>query len=180
MLAAGSTYMRVQYRWLLLSIIVATLLIVVVALSSRRTVRERITFSFVGYTNLPNAKARSAIFLVHFERSDGIHIKRLFLEVEGLKGHKADAIPGDYSEEIVPSSEGGYKELVTVVEPPEHGRWRASWGVYHFGLRVKLMEFALTHRLLPRSWLIPPLGRQITREQSTLITYNSSWLTNSP
>ncbi|MEY2427937.1 MAG: hypothetical protein QOJ40_822 [Verrucomicrobiota bacterium] len=172
--------MRVRNRWLLLGVLVAVAVVIVGVLGSRRTVDPGVTISFMGYTNLPNAKVRSAVFTVHYQRRESIHVSAPSVEVERLDFYAPGTILAPNRMPASQRSGGGYEWLFIVDEPLTRGRWRASWLIYHHTLGGSLLGYAAGHRLLPTRWLIPLLTHQGPGVWFNCVTNSSIWLTNSP
>lgn len=171
--------MRLPHRWLLLSIFAAAILIVLTMLGSRRTVHPMVAISFLGYTNMPNAKVRSAVFVLHSERSGSIHVSSPSVELEPLDWYTHGRILIPNRMPTGQNSGRGYEWLFIVDEPMMSGKWRAAWLVYHPTVRGSLLEFAAAHRLLPTYRLIPLLTHQGPSVWFNCVTNRSIWLTNS-
>jgi hypothetical protein len=170
----------IRHRWLLLSIFVAALLIVLAIVASKRTVHSGVTIAFVGYTNLPNSRVRSAIFAVHNEHPSSMHIDGWWLDAEGLEGHNAQA-PYTPNRLLTDDRSGGvYSGSFAVDEPLESGRWRASMVVYHAGLRETVLFYAAAHGLMPLNWFNPLLTHLGAHGRNNYVTNSSIWLTRSP
>src|SRR5690242_798943 len=90
---AGSTYMRVSYRWLVVVIFVVAIIGVVVVRGSRRTVQSPVTITFLGYTNLPGTNVRSAVFSVRFESGKSMGISSPMVDGERLDFYTHGELP---------------------------------------------------------------------------------------
>ncbi|MEY2428768.1 MAG: hypothetical protein QOJ40_1653 [Verrucomicrobiota bacterium] len=174
----------IRHRWLLLSIFIAALLIVMVILGSGRGGHSTVTISFLGYTNLSDGKVRSAVFVLRNPAS--FIIDGPWVEAQRLEDNKPHPVPlpirpqGDFH--LAKDKSGGKGELwsYAVDEPLEHGRWRASWHIYHPGLRLRVLMYATRHRLLPPNWRRSLSSNQIIRGPfPNYVTDSSIWLTNS-
>jgi hypothetical protein len=165
--------MRVRHRWLWLSFSVAAILTTLTILCSKPTDRSYVTVTFWGYTNLPDAKARSAVFVATQDSLATINTGDYWVDAEEPAGHKANTIEPSFYITAVPRSEGGHPWSLGFDEPPESGRRRLSWRVYHSGLAGRLGVLVARYRLLPRWWLDSPLAYHY-------VTNHSIWLTNPP
>src|SRR5258706_14530932 len=172
--------MSVRHRWLLLSILVAAVVVALAVVGSRQTVDRGVTISFLGYTNLPNANAPSAMFVVRDEHPAVTHFGAVWVDVEGSDGYKSRPIEVSWRTAKVPVSKEGDSFSFPVDVPLESCGWRLSLQVYHSGLRRRLLLYAAAHGLLRQPLLGSLSGQVRAREQSNSITNSSIWLTNSP
>ena len=172
--------MRVRHRWLLLAVfVVAIVIVLAVVVVSTRGPDSRVTVSFLGFTNLPNATVRSAIFVVSNEDRTVHGVGRMFVEAEGLEDHKPSSIAGFYRPFDLLRSGWGSSNLFVVDEPLQSGRWRASYEGSHNRIELKLWFFAAKHRLLSRHSLLVLSHQDGLGKPSSFFTNSSIWLTNS-
>src|SRR5689334_9471560 len=69
---AGSTYMRVRHRWLVVAVFVVAIVGLAGVFNSSRTLPSGVTIAFLGYTNLPNSNVRYGVFdLRYYKASPG-------------------------------------------------------------------------------------------------------------
>jgi hypothetical protein len=178
--------MRVRHRWLLLSVFVAAVLIVLTILARERSDRAEFTISFLGYTNLPDAKVRSAIFVLTNQSQLPLWIPAdPWGEFKGLTGSHVYSI--NTHPRILPLDFGKAEAYSFTADEPgdkyafseDGGSWRVSFVVSHPGTRLRLLTYVARRGLLPgwlryslRNWPIP-------HEWSNHSTNSSIWLTNS-
>jgi hypothetical protein len=172
--------MRVRHRWLLLSVFVATIVIVLTTLGSNRTVHPSPWISFLGYTNLPDAKVRSAVFVVHRDRLASTSLGRIWIESAELQDGRPIEVLANYHQLSPHGWEAEDSWSFAIDEPSECVRWRISWHVNHLRPRFKVAQYAEKHRLLPRTWLVWLYAPGPSRGWNYFTTSSVAWLTNSP
>ena len=172
--------MRVRDRWLLLAVFIMAVLIVLAILGSGRGNHSGVTISFAGYTNLPGAKARSAVFVIHNERPKARYIRNTWFELEWLEGNNAHWREVPFRTGKVRGSVLGKSYSLVVEEPSEGGRWRALVQVRPMSLRARLRDYGWKQGPFPLRWFLQLESHNVLNEPITYVTNSSQWLTNSP
>jgi hypothetical protein len=169
--------MRVRHRWLLLSVFVVAVVIAAGIVVSLRGRPSLATVSFLGYTNLPDAKVRSAVFVAHTEDNASTRVAAMWIEAAGPKDDKPHQIKVAFHYVPTESLRGRGYYLCIADEPLESSRWRASCRAYEVPLRARLLLFAIRHGRANWWGAIGKLPEVpgFTR----CVDYSSPWVTNS-
>ena len=176
----GLIYMRVWQRWVFSCCLIGGAGIFGAVIANTRAVHRSFTISFVGYTNLPNKSVRSALFDFHDENKPPRDVGDIWVEVGKLEGHR---ISGTFERGrliTVPDSESGHSFLYAVDVPFDVRGWSASCEVYNPGIRMRLLNYAAKHHLLPKDWLELLRNHAESSGWVNIVTYSSRSITNSP
>lgn len=167
-----------RYRWLLVLVLVAGLVLLLGSLAARRRPGKRgVIISFSGYTNLPNNAMRFALFSISNQDSSAIVWRGSWVEVEGSPNHKAPGMNPNLPFFAAPTLRSGGALAVAIGEPLEEGRWRFSVLSGRYALKVRLLDFASKHKLPTRVGRFSFLDAQQILNPTNYVTNSSAWLT---
>src|SRR5438445_235200 len=136
-----------RYRRLYGLALIAGLAILMFILGHRPTTGRGIVVSFGGYTNLPNATLRFALFSVSNQDSATIRWRGNWVEVEGVQYQKGPTINPGLPWSTRPTLKRGVSLALAVGEPSEAGRWRFCLRFSRYTLKERLLDYAFKHNL---------------------------------